>query len=708
MPYSLDDFKRRRREAFDDTLRRWQDRSKARGQATEKVDEDGAGLADSPMRQARFAARQTLLKQAVQLSVSAELPLFLERKIGPTLDFLGLAPNAAAQKAGIPVARLVTSVDPHVEAEGFATGFLVAPNLLLTNRHVFPDRESAIGTGANFLYEADAQGRIAIGITFPIDSESFIFVDEELDFSLVGIKPNALTGESIESLGCVSLTEATSKILIGQPIEIIQYPDGGPKQYATSNNRLLDVVNDCFIHYQTDTLEGSSGSPAFSESWELVALHHAGIPETRDGQIMTVDELVWQPDMGDDRIKWIANEGIRASAIVHALSNARLDDASQESALRALLATTTDPADDVVKLLADGPLPEKRKEVIGTKRESAPSPFDMTPGPDMANNFTFTGPVTMHVYAAMPSSTTVPASTVLATSALEKTLRFDPNYEDRGGYDEAFLGNGLIVPMPQVSVDRLPEMLMDGGAAMVLPYHHYSLAMNKERRLQMWSAVNVDYDPALRKQSGRASFGTDRWVGDPRIPANVQIADPDFYGPATQIDRGHIVRREDSAWGADALQTEYANSDTFHWTNCTPQHQAFNRASPGTGYGAIKGLWGAFENYVQKSLQTVDTKACILAGPALASDDPSADFGTGLIQYPIVFWKVVVVSAVSEGENKVLKAYGFVISQKDVVDEFGIEFTAGQYARYQTSLTEISKLAGVIFADVLMEVDTAR
>ena len=66
---------------------------------------------------------------------------------------------------------------------------------------------------------------------------------------------------------------------------------------------------------------------------------------------------------------------------------------------------------------------------------------------------------------------------------------------------------------------------------------------------------------------------------DPRIPAQVQLGDQ-FYEPARQSDRGHIVRRQDSAWGDTPEEVEFANSDTFHWTNCTPQHAAFDTSSP--------------------------------------------------------------------------------------------------------------------------------
>jgi len=34
------------------------------------------------------------------------------------------------------------------------------------------------------------------------------------------------------------------------------------------NNQLLDLRDDGFLLYETDTLEGSSGSPVFNQYWE--------------------------------------------------------------------------------------------------------------------------------------------------------------------------------------------------------------------------------------------------------------------------------------------------------------------------------------------------------------------------------------------------------------------------------------------------------
>ena len=103
-------------------------------------------------------------------------------------------------------------------------------------------------------------------------------------------------------------------------------------------------------------------------------------------------------------------------------------------------------------------------------------------------------------------------------------------------------------------------------------------------------------------------------------------------------------------------------------------------------------------------------KACILAGPVLDSSDPKADFGDGKIPYPLRFWKIVCVAEpAATGRGRTLRTFGFVLSQKPVVDRFGIEaFGAGRFKRYQVSLAKITQLTGVVFADVLHAADALR
>jgi endonuclease G, mitochondrial len=158
----------------------------------------------------------------------------------------------------------------------------------------------------------------------------------------------------------------------------------------------------------------------------------------------------------------------------------------------------------------------------------------------------FSGSVTINIAATPVAPALVVTASADALPGQEAAIRFDPDYDNRTDYDPDFLGTP--VPPPHTSAGRLPEMLKEGARELVLPYHNYSLAMNRDRRLQMWSAVNVDYSESARRWFGeRDSFGSDKWIPDPRIPAKYQIMDAEAYEPSRSLQRGHMVRRDDAA-----------------------------------------------------------------------------------------------------------------------------------------------------------------
>jgi endonuclease G len=307
----------------------------------------------------------------------------------------------------------------------------------------------------------------------------------------------------------------------------------------------------------------------------------------------------------------------------------------------------------------------------------------------------FHGPVTIHIHDGGPGDAIDAASVVDAEGArlFEKKQTFDPDYDGRPGYDADFLG--VQVPAPTVRVERSREMLTGfDGKPLVLAYHHYSLAVNKHRRFAMWTAANVDYSPEMRGDETRADFGDDGWRRDARVPAGYQVDDRDFYRPARRIDRGHLVRRDDAAWGATPEERAFANADTYHWTNCTPQHERFNRGP------RFRGAWGELENQIKAEAQRSGARLSIFAGPVLASEDPEA-LG---VQYPLRYWKVLF--AVEDAE---LRAYGFILDQSRVVARYGLgldkELDFEAFVEHQTSLQDIEASTGVAFARRLHEAD---
>ena len=140
------------------------------------------------------------------------------------------------------------------------------------------------------------------------------------------------------------------------------------------------------------------------------------------------------------------------------------------------------------------------------------------------------------------------------------------------------------------------------------------------------------------------------------------------------FDRGHLVRRLDPTWGADA---KVAELDTFFFTNCTPQHAQFNQV-----------LWADLEDYLLDNAGTLDFRACVFTGPVFGASD-------GLyrgVRIPTAFWKVAAMLRTEDGK---LSATGYMVSQADLITN--LEFAYGQVKTYQVSLGRIESLTGLDF-----------
>jgi endonuclease G len=671
--------------------RRWRGLTPRRAETVRLLKLGGPMLADSPARVELYRARETEKGLALARAGVTE-DLLHERRIGPTLDLDDFPPNESARIAGTPVGRIVELDDRGAVRDGFATGFLIAPNLMITNHHVFATAEECRRCGIQFGFEKASDGRVSGGIVFTLDTSRFFYSNEGLDFAVVGVASAAVgAGSDLRQLQSLRLIPTTGKILVGQAISIIQYPDGGPKKYGVRDNELLLAPSDTdvFLQYTTDTLPGSSGSPAFNKDWEVVGLHHSGVPEIKDGEILTIQGTPWKKGMPDSDIHWIANEGVRVSSICKQLAGASVE-ANYQPALADLVKTF---GEDFSKLAA-----------IQSRTEgSAMNAF--TPGTDRGVGIVVNGSANFYFGAApSPALSLAPVAGGRITVAVEKKLRFDPDYAHRPGYDPNFLG--VQVPLPTVAPARAGEILKEDhtNKPLRLKYHHYSLVMNEKRRFQMWSAVNVDYTPSKRRKS-RADFGTDTWKADPRIAEKFQIEDAELYQPALKFDRGHIVRRDDTAWGDTEEEEILANSDSFHFTNSTPQHEQFNRDIFG-----FHGIWGGLEQQIQAQAENVGNKMAIFSGPILDNaHDIDHDFGGGPVKVPRRFWKVLFVAEKAGSVKPKLRAFGFILDQSEAIAKFGIEkFSAGEFQTFQVGLKDITAAAGVRFAAKLLAADSMQ
>lgn len=286
---------------------RYKARTPERKEALKRVKAEGALAADSP---ARAAARREELNPLDDRA--------LERVVGAD-DLVPLR----YLEGGLQAARSVCKVQL-VSENGFpagsGTGFLVSPNLLITNNHVLKSRSIAARGLAEFNFDQNLDLSMKPVKTFRLQPDRFFYTNKSLDFSLAAVHPTATDNSPLADFGHLKLIAESGKALLGEFVTIIQHPQGWHKFIALRNNRVLDVFDD-FAHYETDTLQGSSGAAVFNDQWWVAFLHHSGVPK-RDaqGRILDKDGRLWKEEEGDDKkIDWIANEGVRISSIVRHL-----------------------------------------------------------------------------------------------------------------------------------------------------------------------------------------------------------------------------------------------------------------------------------------------------------------------------------------------------------------------------------------------------
>ncbi|MGW6376991.1 DNA/RNA non-specific endonuclease [Rhodococcus sp. NPDC055112] len=567
-------------------------------------------------------------------------PEIVLEKIINTADFVGVRYLDAGVAASRAVCRVVIRDGRGID-QGFGTGSLVSPALMLTNHHVLPNADTARNSVIEFNFQDGIDGKELPRQTFPLDPGAFFVADRERDFALVAVRG---LPELLAPFGFNRLIESEGKAIIGDFVTIVQHPGGAKKQIALRENRIVDIP-ERFLHYSADTEPGSSGSPVFNDQWEVVALHHASVPAPAHAELGGV-----------------LNEGVRVSRILQHLRGLELPPAWRRLADEVFAAEQVERVTPAV----DRPAPD----TTGRAQESRGGevtvqiPLEIT-----VRVGTSTGGSPLSVTGGAPPSAVgdrppeVVAGPPQAAGAEPEAISIDPDYRNRGGYDAGFLG----VPLP------LPEHggALEAVASAELRYHHFSVVMHRTRALALFTAVNID-----GRQSQDLRRESDRWILDPRLPANQQTGEAVYRD--NPLDRGHLVRRLDPAWGPAA---KAANDDTFHFTNCTPQHHDFNAGST---------LWLGLEDYILNNSDNAELAVTVVTGPVLAADDPRYR-GVAL---PRQFWKTVAMVK-QDGE---LSVTGYLLSQAALLDEFaeGEEsFSFGAYRTYQVPVRRIAALTGL-------------
>jgi len=270
---------------------------------------------------------------------------------------------------------------------------------------------------------------------------------------------------------------------------------------------------------------------------------------------------------------------------------------------------------------------------------------------------------------------------------VEEAVVVDPDYGNRQGYDPRFL-ESIEVPLPRVSkameqdTARVKSDAQKEDDPFELAYYHYSVYMNKRRRTAWFSAANVDGDhrPNIGKRKG------DRWYTDPRILKSEQIGQEAFE---RGIDRGHLTRRQDTAWGDDVASATLANNDTFHFTNCSLQASPFNQG---------KDRWQGLEQFLlEQHAKKERRRLIVITGPLFAANDPiyKNDKMNYSVRCPLQFWKICVLIR----RDGTPSATGFVLGQEDIQNLPGFE-EAFDVAATQIRVADLEERTGLDFGDI--------
>ena len=582
----------------------------------------------------------------------------------------------------------------------------------MTNHHVFSKAAEARHAVADFDFELDVAGRERMPVQFEFDPNRLFYANATLDFALVAVQPRSVDGaRDLKDWGWLPLDGRPGKADPGEYLSIIQHPAGERKQVVVRENKLLKFDGDV-VWYATDTNGGSSGSPVFNRFWQVVALHHSGVPRKDSrGRWLTTDGRVWDESMDERLIDWMANEGIRVSSIVRHL------DLEQR-------------AHPLVKLVLDSgdtaPVPEETAPIRPDGRNGTWFEQD-------GDKVSIVIPVRLPIEVVRKPGNGALAALAPAPAAPPDVRGFDDRPPDslpveavkidqktldsRPGYKPTFLGTGkLEVPLPSLPAAlQAKAAKIKGKSTSELKYFNYSVVMNAARGLAFFSAVNIDGRQRLDvgKREG------DTWLRDPRIDEDSQIGN-EFYGnqktfeadrTKNPFDRGHLVRRLDATWGKNVSDAKTHGDDTFHFTNAAPQFFRFNQG---------KKLWLGLEEFVLEQLEEDQRKACVFNGPVFdgpeATDDDlpdpadpqKADPTFGGVAIPKFFWKVMVVK-----QGQQLRATAFVMSQQeqirsiDRIHEIAVfeKLTEAEAKVFQVSMPDLSKLTKLKFG-VLAKVDT--
>lgn len=181
------------------------------------------------------------------------------------------------------------------------TGFLVAPDLLLTNYHVLTTdvhldlaglQQTSRTLRCEFGFVSSEDEGPVVPEIFGLAEDGVLAwsVPKQLDYVLLRLDPKVTEIGNAKPLPMpkTDMPPLQEKAAL----QVLQHPQGEMMQVSLSASGVVQVDEDRNrIWYVNRTQGGSSGSPCFNKDWNLIAIHHAakskGFGSVREGILLS-------------------------------------------------------------------------------------------------------------------------------------------------------------------------------------------------------------------------------------------------------------------------------------------------------------------------------------------------------------------------------------------------------------------------------------
>ncbi len=219
----------------------------------------------------------------------------------------------------------------------------------------------------------------------------------------------------------------------------------------------------------------------------------------------------------------------------------------------------------------------------------------------------------------------------------------------------------LSVPLGDIEAPlELPSFNIDDP---VYYYNGFTLLYDEQHEQARWVAYELTDEEVFTNVAKRS----DNFRPDPQVATGSATKD-DYY--KSGYDRGHLAPAGDLGWSIESM------SDSFYFTNMSPQDPSFNR-----------GVWKKLEELMRD--WAVESGSILIAtGPILKDGLPT--IGENGVSIPEQYYKVVI-----DYQEPLLRGVGFILDN---------EKSSAPLSSFAVTIDEVEAATGIDFFAALPDI----